>query len=199
MNDNVLISIISAFSAVILAIVGSWAKEYFAAKAVETKLKNIASPIKLGGMLKVQNWIENFRQEYDLDRISICQFHNGGQFANGTSMSKFSMTYESNSPGISSIKDSFKNVFTTDFVAWINKMNHSTIILADLKTTTNQKTRDQFKQYGIEYSLTIPIKDISGCLIAFVWIHGIREDFHISKNAEAIHKINQIKGYIDNM
>ena len=199
MSDNVLISIISAFSAVMLAIIGSWAKEYFATKATETKLKNIAGPAKLGGMLKVHNWIENFRQEYDLDRIAICQFHNGGQFANGTSMSKFSMTYESTSPGISSIKENFKNIFTSDFAAWINKMNHTHLILSDRKNTTNQKTKEQFKQYGIQYSLTVPIKDISGCLIAFVWIHGIREDFDIGTNMEAIHKINQIKGYIDNM
>jgi hypothetical protein len=187
------------FGAILLAIVGSWAKEYFADKFTSNKLKNIASPVKLGGMVKVQNWIEHFRQEYDLDRISICQFHNGGQFANGTSMSKFSMTYESTSPGISSIKDSFKNIFTTDFVAWINKMNHSQLILADIKNTKNQKTKDQFTQHGIEYSLTVPIKDISGCLIAFVWIHGIREDFDIAGNTEAIQKINEIKGYIDNM
>jgi len=186
-------------SGIILAIVSSWAKSYFEQREMKKKVNSMTSEKFLGAMIKVQNWLDGIREFYDFDRISICQFHNGGEFQNGTPMSKFSITYESVSPGISTIKNDFKNVFTSEYPKWVSAMLRKKIIIKCPETTENTKTKEQLEKYGILKSVTIPIKDINNCLVGFIWIHWVKnhDKFQEIEFEKLCNSLAEIKGYLD--
>jgi hypothetical protein len=198
-HPNIIITIITTIGGIILAIVTAWSKSYFENLAKTKKLENIASKETITQMVKLQNWLDDIRQKYDFDRICICQFHNGGDFQTGMSMSKFSMTYESVGPGISSIKDNFKNIFISEYTKWMNALLNKDYIIKNYDELNDQISVDQFKKYGIDTSLSIPIKDINGRLTAFMWIHLVRsnEKFSQTEIKELVNLSYSIKGYLD--
>lgn len=59
----------------------------------------------------IEHELENIRQELNADRVWVAQFHNGGTFyPTGKSVQKFSIFYESTSPGISSVARTLRNI-----------------------------------------------------------------------------------------
>ena len=60
---------------------------------------------------QINNEIEEIREEFKGDRVWISQFHNGGNFyPTGKSIQKFSIFYEVNKAGVSSIAHTFSNI-----------------------------------------------------------------------------------------
>ena len=59
----------------------------------------------------ISNELEEIREEFKGDRVWIAQFHNGGNFyPTGKSIQKFSIFYEVNKAGVSSIAHTFSNI-----------------------------------------------------------------------------------------
>ena len=59
----------------------------------------------------ISNELEEMREEFKGDRVWIAQFHNGGNFyPTGKSIQKFSIFYEVNKAGVSSIAHTFSNI-----------------------------------------------------------------------------------------
>ena len=112
MGDGLLISIISGVTSISVAIITVVVKTWLDIRSAKLKsdLEELIGEEDLGKMIAVNDFIEDMRQRYGFDRVSICQFHNGGKFLNGKSMKKFSMTYEMASPGIEKIKRDRKSV-----------------------------------------------------------------------------------------
>jgi len=64
----------------------------------------------------VAEQIESLKEELEVDRVWINQFHNGGHLNySGRSMNKFTMFYETVSPGVSTTMSQFQNVPTSLF------------------------------------------------------------------------------------
>ena len=60
---------------------------------------------------KVQEKLENLREEYNADRLYILQFHNGGYYyPTGKSIQKFSMFYEVVKDPKYSVRHTFQNI-----------------------------------------------------------------------------------------
>ena len=79
---------------------------------------------------RITNKLEQIKEEFDIDRVWITQFHNGGHFyPTGKSMAKFSIIYEAVSPGVSSIRGQFQNIPVNLFSKSINEL------LEDRKST----------------------------------------------------------------
>jgi hypothetical protein len=73
--------------------------------------------------------IDHIREEFNADRVWITQFHNGGNFyPTGKSMAKFSVMYETVSPGTNSIQPSFYNIPVNLFSKSINELLVNDII-----------------------------------------------------------------------
>lgn len=90
--------------------------------------------------------IEHIKDEFEADRVWITQFHNGGHFyPTGKSMAKFSIIYESVSPGVSSVQSQFHNIPVNLFSKSINQLLENDVIeISDFKD--NEKAT-----YGLKY------------------------------------------------
>lgn len=70
--------------------------------------------------------IESLKDELNLDRVWINQFHNGGYLSySGRSMNKFSMFYEVVAPGVSTTMSQFQNVPTSLFAKSLTEVMKS--------------------------------------------------------------------------
>jgi hypothetical protein len=123
----------------------------------ELKLSNIINE----KLLEVQDEIES-------DRIWIAQFHNGGHFyPTGKSIQKFSIIYEVDSPGVSSIQSNFQNIPVNLFSKSINHLlEGETICIPDYKD-------ENISTYGLKY-----IANETGCRSGYLFgIHSLDGKF----------------------
>jgi hypothetical protein len=90
--------------------------------------------------------IEHIKDEFNADRVWVTQFHNGGNFyPTGKSMAKFSIMYETVSPGVSSVQGNFHNIPVNLFSKSINQLlNNDIIEVPDFKD-------DTIATYGLKY------------------------------------------------
>jgi len=97
--------------------------------------------------------IEHIKDEFNVDRVWVTQFHNGGNFyPTGKSMAKFSVMYESVNPGVSSIQSNFHNIPVNLFSKSINELlNNDVIEIPDFRDET-------VSTFGLKY-----IAEDTGC------------------------------------
>lgn len=128
---------------------------------------------------KINSTLNHLQDKYDLDRIWIAQFHNGGNFYPGNkSMKKLSATFESTKPGISTDLMKLQNLpisFFSNVLAQMNETQSGVIV------ETNGVEQNAFKDFwlhrGIHRSYMFPIICLDGDFIAILGI-----DFnHIDK------------------
>lgn len=197
MEDQTLNVIISGGCAIIVTTLSVWLKWYLDGKKRRNELENLISENDFKGMVIIQEWLDKVRIEDELDRIAIYQFHNGGYFTNGKSMKKFSMTYESTRSGLANMKRNSQNILVSENPRWIEKMFHDDFFVTE-KPVDDPKAKEEFERWGIQQSITIPIKDIRKKMIGFVVIHYIMDTDSkiVNKKDYYLHKISEIAGYL---
>ena len=112
--------------------------------------------------------IEHIREEFEADRVWVTQFHNGGNFyPTGKSMAKFSIMYETVSPGASSVQSNFHNIPVNLFSKSINQLlNNDVIEIYDFKD-------ESIPTYGLKY-----IAEDTGCKSEYLFaVKSIDERF----------------------
>ena len=202
MTESVLISIITAATSIIVAIITVIVKSWIDVRAAERKAhrEETIQLEDIGEMVYVHEFIEDLRAEYDFDRVSICQFHNGGKFLNGRSMKKFSMTYETAAPGIEKIKRKYQNVLVSEFpkmFAAILKTNF--MIVSDSNDYEFPDLKREMQTHGIIQAIKVPIRGLRGDILGFITCHSIGERNDLIGNHlrhEFVDKANQISGYL---
>jgi hypothetical protein len=96
------------FTGVLGPLVVTFVKDYLEKRKLNKK-DPVAESLKTN--ILVDNKVNEILEEYSADRVWITQFHNGGHFyPTGKSIHKFSMFYETVTPGTASIKDYFQNI-----------------------------------------------------------------------------------------
>ena len=103
--------------------------------------------------------IEHIKDEFNVDRVWVTQFHNGGNFyPTGKSMAKFSVMYESVNPGVSSIQSNFHNIPVNLFSKSINQLLSNDVIeISDYKDET-------IATFGLKY-----IAEDTGCKSGYLF------------------------------
>lgn len=193
--------IITLFTAIISGIVGPvvvlFAKQYLDAK--KTQKEEIINESDLGEMVLVLDFLEEIREAYGFDRVSICQFHNGGKFLNGRSMKKFSMTYETTAPGIEKIKRNYQNVMVSEFPKLFAAMMREPFLIIEDNTDLFPSLRREMILNGIVQSVKIGIVGLQGEVLGFITCHSVGEKNplvgHYIKS-DLLEKANQISGYL---
>ena len=112
--------------------------------------------------------IEHIKDEFEADRVWVTQFHNGGNFyPTGKSMAKFSIMYETVSPGASSVQSNFHNIPVNLFSKSINQLlNNDVIEIYDFKD-------ESISTYGLKY-----IAEDTGCKSEYLFaVKSIDERF----------------------
>ena len=201
MSESVIISIISATTSIIVAIITVVVKTKMDVKTAKRKLEEEESVFAddLGEMVAVNEFIERIRADYDFDRVAICQFHNGGKFLNGRSMKKFSMTYETVSPGIEKIKRRYQNVLVSEFPKLFAAMLDDDFMIITPDSDNFPSMRREMTSNGIVQAIKVPIRGLRGDMLGFLTCHVIGEENDLVGNymrAEFIEKANQISGYL---
>jgi hypothetical protein len=103
--------------------------------------------------------IEHIKDEFNVDRVWVTQFHNGGNFyPTGKSMAKFSIMYEAVHPGVSSVQNNFHNIPVNLFSKSINELlQNDSIEIPDFKD-------ESIATYGLKY-----IAEESGCKSGYLF------------------------------
>lgn len=203
MNDPVAISLISGLSSVTIALVTVVVKNWLEKKSEAKKHMHdeVINELDLGDMLCIQNDIDVFRNDYEFDRVTISQFHNGGKFFNGKSMKKFSVTYESCAPGISKIKRDYQNLLVSEFPKMFSALFDTDMLIICPDCEVYQNVARDMSLQGIVQNIVIPIRGLRGDLIGFISCHNIGVgDDRITNDLTYtfVDKANQLSGYLAN-
>ena len=201
MSDAIIISIISAVTSIVVAIITVVVKTWLDVRAAAKKLEQEETIFAddLGEMVAVHEFIEQLRKDYKFDRVSICQFHNGGKFLNGRSMKKFSMTYETVAPGIEKIKRRYQNVLVSEFPKLFAAMLEKDFMIITPDMEQYPSMRREMTANGIVQAVKVPIRGLRGDILGFLTCHVIREESDLIGDYlhnEFVEKANQISGYL---
>ena len=201
MGDGLLISIISGVTSISVAIITVVVKTWLDIRSAKLKsdLEELIGEEDLGKMIAVNDFIEDMRQHYGFDRVSICQFHNGGKFLNGKSMKKFSMTYEMASPGIEKIKRKYQNVMVSEFPRLFAAMLKTDFMIITTESTEYPDMVREMEVNGIVQSVKVVIRGLRGDILGFISCHNIgnyNKKVSNSLRDNFIDVSNQISGYL---
>jgi hypothetical protein len=171
MASEVLVGLVSV---IVTSIVGPiavhYAKEYSEKK--KKKVDPLSESLKVNQMINEK--LENIKEEHDIDRIWLMQFHNGGHFyPTGKSIQKFSMVYELLKQSVVPCQHQFQNIPVSLFSRAINYLSEGHMI----KIQDTDKGESKFEGFtsviagaGVKSTYMFSIFNIKG---EFVGIVGI--------------------------
>jgi hypothetical protein len=166
--------------------------------AIVKKRKEFDNTIEI--QQKINNWLNTFQQNHDLDRVWVAQFHNGGNFYPGNkSMKKLSVTFESTRPGVSADIMKMQNLPVSFFSCALQEMNssHKKYII-DTDTEDDHAFNDFWKSRGITKTYLFPITCLEGGFIALFGVDFINRNDNLSSIicAELERDAKILSGYV---
>lgn len=192
--------VITGIFSLLVALGSVWLKHFLDAKKKANDDANYEriSQQDVDTMLEIQNFIDNFRQDWDLDRVGIFQFHNGGKFFHGVPMKKYSQTFESVSHGISKAKEHNQGVFVTEHPSLMKHLSEKEFFYVDAEDPVLDYIRGRVTEDGILQVISSPIRTLSGQLIGFIQIHTVKKKIKITKELEEeiLNLVVNISGYL---
>lgn len=169
--------IITGLFSVTVAFGTVWIKHFLDAKKKTSDEENYEriSQHDIDSMLEVQEFLESFRVEWELDRVGIFQFHNGGNFFHGIPMKKYSQTFEVVSHGVSKSKEHNQGVFVTEHPSLMKHLSEKEFFYIDAEDPVLDYIRGRVTEDGILQIFSSPIRSLSGQLIGFVQLHTVKD------------------------
>jgi len=121
---------------------------------------------------KINSTLNALQSKYDLDRVWIAQFHNGGNFYPGNkSMKKLSATFESTKPGISTDLMKLQNLPISFFSNVLTEMNETQSgVIVETDGSHENAFKDFWLHRGVHRSYMFPIICLEGDFIAILGI-----------------------------
>ena len=183
--------------------------------AFRKKRITIKSPIQF----KEQKFIQRHSQIHELltelrvtiraSRCLVFQFHNGGSFADGTSIKRFSVTHESCVSGTTSMILESQDVLLTRYVDVIRIMDESSSKIISVSSLPQSAFRSGLEINSVEYFSITPLRCIDGLTpLGFLCCHwctvdqldeieaeGIQQSTLEQVIADSVHNINTHLSY----
>ena len=192
--------IITGIFSVIVAFGTVWIKHFLDAKkkVTDEETHERISQQDIDSMLEVQEFLENFREKWDFDRVGIFQFHNGGKFFHGIPMKKYSQTFESVSHGVSKSKEHNQSVFVTEHPSLMKHLGEKEFFSVDAEDPVLDYIRGRVTEEGILQILSSPIRSLSGQLIGFIQLHTVKHKVDITDElmTEITDLAHNLSGYL---
>jgi hypothetical protein len=132
----------------------------------------------------INNSLNKLQLKYNLDRLWIAQFHNGGNFWPGNkSMKKMSVTFESTAPGIATDILKMQNLPVSFLSSVLQKLTDSEVtgITIDTDTEEDHALRSFWESRGIHTVYLFPIKCLESDFIGVFGIDFIKRDGFITE------------------
>lgn len=126
----------------------------------------------------VNNSLNKLQSKYNLDRLWIAQFHNGGNFYPGNkSMKKMSMTFESTAPGIAADIMKMQNLPVSFFSSALQKLNNGDeSLLIDTHTEEDYALASFWESKGVNSVYLFPIRCLEGGFIGILGVDFVKTD-----------------------
>jgi len=176
--------IITGLFSLAVALGSVWLKHFLDTrkKAFDEENHERISEKDVDNMIEIQNFLEEFRNKWNLDRIGIFQFHNGGKFFHGVPMKKYSQTFESTASGVSKVKEHNQSVFVTEHPSLMKHLSEHDFFSVDANDPVLDYLRERVTQEGILQISTAPIRTISGQLIGFIQFHTVKTRIEVTED-----------------
>jgi hypothetical protein len=131
----------------------------------------------------INNSLNKLQLKYNLDRLWIAQFHNGGNFWPGNkSMKKMSVTFESTAPGIATDILKMQNLPVSFLSSVLQKLTDSSVtgVTIDTDTEEDHALRSFWESRGIHTVYLFPIKCLESDFIGVFGVDFIKRDGFIT-------------------
>ncbi len=173
---------ITIFVALITALLGPLIVELAKSKFNKKPKDILGESININE--KIDHQLELIVEELKCDRISIIQFHNGGNFyPTGKSIKKFSIFYEKTAENITSIRDTFQNIPVSLFPKMFSILYKEGEI-AIPKCSINSIDCGLFQIHGKQYKTksfyVVAIKDLNNNFIGTLTISFYEKEHKFS-------------------
>lgn len=192
--------IITGIFSVTVAFGTVWIKHFLDNKKKNTDEENYEriSQQDIDSMLEVQEFLESFRVKWNLDRVGIFQFHNGGKFFHGIPMKKYSQTFEVISHGVSKTKEHNQSVFVTEHPSLMKHLSETEFFYIDAENPVLDYIRGRVTEDGILQIFSSPIRSLSGQLIGFVQLHTVKYRIDVTDDLkdDIIDLVSNLSGYL---
>lgn len=149
---------------------------------------------------KINSTLNHLQSRYDLDRVWIAQFHNGGNFYPGNkSMKKLSATFESTKPGVSTDLMKLQNLPISFFSKVLTEMNDTQSgVIVETEGAHENAFKDFWLHRGVHRSYMFPIICLEGDFIAILGIDFNDTDGRLSDELykELENEAKMLSGYV---
>jgi len=146
-------------------------------KEMEKRKKDFKQSLEVQELINTS--LNKLQLKYNLDRLWIAQFHNGGNFWPGNkSMKKMSMTFESTAPGIAADIMKMQNLPVSFLSPVLQKLNNdeATGISIDMYTEEDYALRSFWETRGIQTVYLFPIKCLESDFIGIFGVDFVKRD-----------------------
>jgi len=148
----------------------------------------------------INDSLNKLQNRFNLDRIWVAQFHNGGSFYPGNkSMKKMSVTFESSAPGVATDIMKMQNLPVSFFSAALQKLNSGAeSVVSDIFTEEDHALRSFWQNRGANTIYIFPIKCLEGGFIGILGVDLIKKDGFLPDNiyAELKNESILLSGYV---
>lgn len=146
-------------------------------KELEKRKKDFQTSLEIQD--RINTSLNTLQQKYNLDRLWIAQFHNGGNFYPGNkSMKKMSMTFESTAPGIAADIMKMQNLPVSFLSPVLQKMNGEDVtgVNIDVYTEEDYALRSFWENRGVQTVYLFPIKCLESDFIGIFGVDFVKRD-----------------------
>ena len=146
-------------------------------KELEKRKKDFRQSLETQDL--INSSLNNLLQKYNLDRLWIAQFHNGGNFWPGNkSMKKMSMTFESTAPGIAADIMKMQNLPVSFLSPILQKLTDKEItgITVDVYTEEDYALRSFWETRGVQTVYLFPIFCLESDFIGIFGVDFVKRD-----------------------
>lgn len=143
----------------------------------ERRKKEFAKTLETQDLVNTS--LNKLQAKYNLDRLWIAQFHNGGNFWPGNkSMKKMSMTFESTAPGIAADIMKMQNLPVSFLSPILQKLTNTDVtgVTIDVYTEEDYALRSFWETRGVQTVYLFPIKCLESDFIGIFGVDFVKRD-----------------------
>jgi len=166
MGTTIITAFIASTTSIIVALIAAgYFKQFFDILKEKTSKKKLVKQLKKDEI--VHHSIREIRNLYGADRVTITQFHNGGNFYTKSPMQKSSITYERMTSGLEPISQKFQNILVSNF-SWYNNrvLNNEAYFFSVYEDVLDLATKSILRSHGSASHVGVPIFDKEKNLVA---------------------------------
>lgn len=152
----------------------------------------------------IERELEVIKEMIGADRVWVAQFHNGGTFyPTGRSIQKFSIFYESVSPGISNIGHSMNNIPCSLYSKAVSKLlDHKGLHIPSFtdERTNTYGVRSMTELTGSASMYILPLFSLNDKFIGMVGLDFVKEERELTDEELSTFNLHtgRIAGYLSN-